>query len=90
MACDRCEDIHKAQREGKTNQKCECDCHYSSSGGGLINAQICTCGQGQTFSGYCPIHGNSYIFEGSGDGAAGGIHFTNTQTLRLEPYLIQA
>lgn len=27
MSCDRCEDIHKAQLNGKTNKECECKCH---------------------------------------------------------------
>ncbi len=27
MTCDRCKDIHEAQREGKTQNKCWCDCH---------------------------------------------------------------
>ncbi len=27
MTCDRCEDIHKAQRDGKTSNECKCSCH---------------------------------------------------------------
>ena len=27
MSCDRCEDIHKAQRDGKTSDECKCSCH---------------------------------------------------------------
>ena len=28
MTCDRCIDIHKAQREGKTQRECGCSCHH--------------------------------------------------------------
>ncbi len=28
--CDKCEDVHKAQLEGKTNKPCECGCHGTS------------------------------------------------------------
>ena len=27
MTCDKCTDIHSAQREGKTTKECECNCH---------------------------------------------------------------
>ena len=27
MTCDKCTDIHTAQREGKTTKECECNCH---------------------------------------------------------------
>lgn len=33
MICDRCTDIHKAQREGKTQKECECSCHIGYSTG---------------------------------------------------------
>lgn len=33
MTCDRCTDIHKAQREGKTQQECGCSCHIGYSTG---------------------------------------------------------
>ncbi len=33
MPCDRCKDIHKAQLEGKTQNKCECSCHNSNNDG---------------------------------------------------------
>jgi len=29
MTCDRCIDIHKAQKEGKTQRECGCSCHDS-------------------------------------------------------------
>lgn len=29
MSCDRCEDIHIAQRDGKTSDECKCSCHTS-------------------------------------------------------------
>ena len=29
MSCDRCEDIHQAQREGKQSDECKCSCHTS-------------------------------------------------------------
>ena len=67
MTCDRCQDIHQAQREGKTNQSCHCNCHYYSSS----NTQplFCTCGTGGTTV-QCPVHpfsldnsaGGSYLF----------------------------
>jgi len=60
MACNRCEDIHKAQRDGKTNQKCECDCHISYSTG-TADLQ-CTCNQtGLTTGNFCPVHGNTFF-----------------------------
>ena len=31
MNCDRCKDIHKAQVEGLTQNKCECSCHNSNN-----------------------------------------------------------
>ena len=61
MACDRCSDIHQAQREGKTAKKCECDCHIYSN-----NESECTC---YTYTGFiCPVHGNSFI-DTSGGGS---------------------
>lgn len=30
MTCKRCEDIHEAQKNGKTQNKCECDCHNNT------------------------------------------------------------
>jgi hypothetical protein len=27
LTCNRCEDIHLAQKEGKCNNPCKCDCH---------------------------------------------------------------
>jgi len=27
MSCDKCEDIHTAQRAGKQNDECRCSCH---------------------------------------------------------------
>lgn len=27
MSCDKCTDIHYAQREGKTCEECKCGCH---------------------------------------------------------------
>jgi len=85
MTCDRCEDIHKAQRDGKTTNKCECDCHYNvSSCTGF--GQVCTCGQDLTTTGYCPVHGNVFAF---GNTPSGDVTCGNTFTLRLEPYLIQ-
>ena len=33
MSCDKCEDIHIAQRAGKQSDECHCSCHngFSSS-----------------------------------------------------------
>ena len=60
MTCDRCQDIHQAQREGKTNQSCHCDCHYCS--GTNTQPLMCTCGRNTT--GCCPVH--PFQFELSG------------------------
>jgi len=27
MTCEKCSDIHEAQREGKTQNECKCTCH---------------------------------------------------------------
>ena len=27
MTCNRCTDIHQAQKEGKTQESCKCNCH---------------------------------------------------------------
>ena len=32
MSCDKCEDIHIAQREGKQSDECHCSCHNGFSG----------------------------------------------------------
>ncbi len=31
MSCDKCEDIHIAQRAGKQNDECHCSCHSGTS-----------------------------------------------------------
>jgi hypothetical protein len=33
MTCKRCEDIHTAQKDGKTQESCKCNCHnnYTTS-----------------------------------------------------------
>jgi len=33
MTCKRCEDIHQAQLDGKTQTPCKCDCHVSYTTG---------------------------------------------------------
>ncbi len=42
MSCKRCEDIHTAQKAGKTNEECKCGCHKewdtTTSGNILFNA----------------------------------------------------
>jgi len=53
MTCDRCQDIHRAQREGKSNQPCHCNCHYSVSSS---TQPQCTCKFTST-TGICPVHG---------------------------------
>ena len=30
-SCKRCEDIHTAQKDGKTQKECKCDCHNSGN-----------------------------------------------------------
>lgn len=32
MTCDRCSDIHLAQRNGTNCDPCRCDCHYNTTG----------------------------------------------------------
>lgn len=27
LSCDRCKDIHKAQKEGRQSDECKCSCH---------------------------------------------------------------
>ena len=34
MSCNRCYDIHQAQKEGKTQESCKCNCHNITSTGG--------------------------------------------------------
>lgn len=31
MTCDRCRDIHTAQKEGKSDKPCKCNCHDSNT-----------------------------------------------------------
>jgi len=67
MVCDRCEDIHKAQKDGKTNQKCECDCHITYSTG---TEPICTCQTsitGTTTGQFCPVHGSTFFLSTAGN-----------------------
>lgn len=58
MSCDRCSDIHLAQREGKTLSRCECGCHIQPKYDDYTLG--CTCGWGTTT--LCPIHGYSTIW----------------------------
>lgn len=57
MSCDRCVDIHEAQRLGVVRYPCECDCHMSSGTGTDYPHYwpTCTCGQNSTLP--CPLHG---------------------------------
>jgi len=51
MTCDRCTDIHKAQKEGKTQRECGCSCHYNYTTGTtftLSGANICDIGTNTT------------------------------------------
>jgi len=36
MTCDRCEEIHIAQRSGLSGKPCECGCHHTHSYNGYI------------------------------------------------------
>lgn len=36
MSCDRCYDIHKAQKAGLNDNECKCSCHDD-------NISLCTC-----------------------------------------------
>lgn len=51
MACERCADIHVAQREGKNKEKCYCDCHCKD-----LSIGTCSCGTSSNTL-VCPIHG---------------------------------
>lgn len=69
MTCDRCQDIHQARREGKSNHSCDCDCHYCSSGG--IEPLMCTCERNTT--GVCPLH--PFWSDSSGGAVDTGAYF---------------
>lgn len=32
MTCERCKDVHKAQKSGKTQRECKCPCHIRYTG----------------------------------------------------------
>lgn len=58
MSCDRCTDIHTAQKEGKCQKSCECNCHDKSNdsvlrfdGGGWCTSTCCN-SSGTTFTGF--------------------------------------
>jgi len=41
MTCTRCEDVHTAQKAGKTQNECKCSCHdinttWTSTGGNIL------------------------------------------------------
>lgn len=42
MSCDRCIDIHQAQRLGLSRLPCACDCHINNSTG-TIEWNNCSC-----------------------------------------------
>lgn len=47
MTCDRCTDIHTAQREGKTQRECGCSCHIGySTGANTFSLTGATCNIG--------------------------------------------
>ena len=52
MTCDRCEDIHEAQKTGVTDKPCKCSCHDNNT-----NTSNCTCQWNTTWTAPCPIHG---------------------------------
>jgi len=33
MSCDRCKNVHEAQRTGRTDRSCKCECHNSVATG---------------------------------------------------------
>ena len=68
MACDACNDIHEAQKKGKTNLKCTCDCHYP-----ITEIGLCTCNQGfGTTTGFCPVHGSTLFLNTTGSNDVSG------------------
>jgi hypothetical protein len=48
MSCDRCEDIHQAQKAGLNDNECKCSCHDDNE---------CTCQSNTTWTAPCPTHG---------------------------------
>jgi hypothetical protein len=48
MSCDRCVDIHEAQRKGNTVEECKCSCHFDFK-------VTCTCSDFASTTG-CPEH----------------------------------
>lgn len=65
MSCSRCSDIHQAQKEGKTQNKCLCDCHNINSWTSTTSTpfitwtnhsgtNVCTCFSSTTAQ--CQVH----------------------------------
>lgn len=40
MSCNRCTDIHQAQKEGKTQLSCQCGCHTQNIGFGASTTAL--------------------------------------------------
>ena len=51
--CDKCNDIHTAQKEGKQDKPCSCMCHPVTN---ISQEPICTC-DNWNLVGVCPVHG---------------------------------
>ncbi len=69
--CDKCNDIHTAQKEGKQDKPCSCVCHPvtnipAPSWEPYPSITFCTCGQNNITQ--CPIHnyGGTVTFTNSG------------------------
>ena len=54
MTCKRCEDIHTAQRDGKTQDECKCTCHNTTTSTFTYNTGdtvLCDCTTATTTDG---------------------------------------
>lgn len=40
LTCKRCEDIHLAQKDGKTQESCKCNCHNSFTNTGTLTTAL--------------------------------------------------
>ncbi len=61
MSCDRCIDIHKSQREGKSAKSCDCTCHDSFWSATSSSENILLTNQGDTSNGTITISGNDTV-----------------------------
>lgn len=73
MTCNKCDDIHQAQKEGKTQNSCECDCHHNNTRGYYYpwtnGCGCCPCTDPNYYNKpmhlvcNCPCHNTQYAFQ---------------------------